>query len=159
MSEQTSKPILVSIIIGSQSDAEIMQNCTRYLDYFKIGYELKVLSAHRNPKALSEYLSTLTAHGVQVVIAAAGMAAHLPGAVAAQISLPVIGVPLAAAELQGLDSLLAIVQMPSGIPVATVAIGKAGAVNAAVLAVEILALANPQLRERLQTFRENGAKL
>ncbi len=159
MNEQSAKSILVSIIIGSQSDTEIMQYCTRYLEHFDIGYELKVLSAHRNPKELGEYLSTLPAREVQVVIAAAGMAAHLPGVVAAQTTLPVIGVPLAGSELHGFDALLSIVQMPSGVPVATVAIGKAGAVNAAVLAAEILALKNPILGERLRTFRAAGAKL
>ena len=151
--------IRVAVIMGSRSDAEVMAACEEYLQHFDIPYEAKVLSAHRNPEKLRQYVTELPARGVRVVIAAAGMAAHLPGVIAAHVTLPVIGVPLAASGLGGLDALLSIVQMPSGIPVATVSIGKAGAANAAVLAAEILALNDPGLREKLATFRSQGARL
>jgi 5-(carboxyamino)imidazole ribonucleotide mutase len=149
----------VAIIIGSKSDEEVMKNCIRYLEYFEIRYELRVLSAHRNPDVLHNFVSSFSERGVQVVIAAAGMAAHLPGVVASLTPIPVIGVPLSGSELKGMDALLSIVQMPTGIPVATVAIGKAGAANAAVLAAEILSLTNSQLKDRLKTFRAAGSKL
>ncbi len=151
--------ILVSVIIGSKSDKEIMQSCIEYLDYFGISNEIKVLSAHRNSKALSEYLSQLENRQTKIVIAAAGMAAHLPGVIAAQTTKPVIGVPLPGSHLNGIDALLSIVQMPSGIPVGTMAIGKAGACNAAVLAAEILALNNDEISNKLKQFRAQGSKL
>lgn len=149
----------VAIIIGSKSDEDVMKNCIKYLDFFELKHELKVLSAHRNPDALHEYISRFAAKEVKVVVAAAGMAAHLPGVVASLTTLPVIGVPLPGSELQGIDALLSIVQMPTGIPVATVAIGKAGAANAAVLSAEIIALSKPELKEKLATFRKMGSKL
>ena len=149
----------VAVLMGSASDAEIMDTCERYLQYFEIPYEIRVISAHRKPDELREYVKGLPARGARVVIAAAGMAAHLPGVVASQVGLPVIGVPLSASDLRGLDALLSIVQMPAGIPVATVAIGKAGAANAAVLAAEILALTDENLQRRLHDFRKAGAKL
>ena len=159
MNLSTEAEALVAVIIGSQSDEETLQPCLQYLDYFGIPNELQVISAHRDPEKLSRYLAQLRERGIKVVIAAAGMAAHLPGVVASQITLPVIGIPLAASELSGLDSLLSIVQMPAGIPVATVAIGKAGARNAAVLAAEILALHNPEIDKKLAEFRAKGSKL
>ncbi|MEE9170300.1 MAG: 5-(carboxyamino)imidazole ribonucleotide mutase [bacterium] len=149
----------VAVIIGSKSDEEIMQSCLRYLDHFGISSEVKVLSAHRNPEGLRQYVSRLENHGTQLIIAAAGMAAHLPGVIASQTTLPVIGVPLSASELNGLDALLSMVQMPTGIPVATVAIGKAGACNAAVLAAEILAVNSPEIQNKLSAFRAEGSKL
>ncbi len=152
-------PVRVAVLMGSKSDADVMATCEKYLQHFNIPYEAKVLSAHRNPEALRQYVAELPGRGVRVVIAAAGMAAHLPGAVAAQVALPVIGVPLSASDLGGLDALLSIVQMPSGIPVATVSIGKAGAANAAVLAAEILALQDEKIRENLTAFRRRGARL
>lgn len=151
--------ILVSVIIGSQSDEEIMQSCTKYLDYFGISNEMKVLSAHRNPDALQEYLSQLEMRGTKIIIAAAGMAAHLPGVIASKTIVPVIGVPLPGSHLNGVDALYSIVQMPSGIPVATVDVGKAGATNAAVLAVEILALSDRDITEKLRLFRKQGSKI
>ena len=149
----------VAIIIGSKSDEEVMKNCTKYLDFFELKHELKVLSAHRNPDALHEYISHFDAREVKVIVAAAGMAAHLPGVVASLTTLPVIGVPLSGSNLQGMDALLSIVQMPTGIPVATVAIGKAGAANAAVLSAEIIALVKTELKEKLVAFRKMGSKL
>ena len=154
-----SKNDLVSIIVGSSSDEEIAAHTKKYLDYFGVSYDFQILSAHRNAKALSDYLREAEARGVRVFIAQAGMAAHLPGAIAAQTTCPVIGVPLSNSALNGLDALLSEVQMPSGIPVATMAIGKAGAINAAVLAVEILALSRSDLREKLIEFRKKGSKL
>ncbi len=151
--------ILVSVIIGSQSDEEIMQSCTKYLDYFGISNEMKVLSAHRNPDALQEYLSQLEMRGTKIIIAAAGMAAHLPGVIASKTIVPVIGVPLPGSHLNGVDALYSIVQMPSGIPVATVDVGKAGATNAAVLDVEILALSDRDITEKLRLFRKQGSKI
>lgn len=153
------KQILVSVIIGSNSDKEIMQSCTQYLDHFGISNEIKVLSAHRNAQALTEYLAQSENRCTKIIIAAAGMAAHLPGVVAAQTTKPVIGVPLPGSHLNGMDALLSIVQMPTGIPVATVAIGKAGACNAAVLAAEILALNNQEISNKLKQFRAQGSKL
>jgi len=153
------KGYLVSIIVGSLSDEEAAAHTKKYLDYFRIPYDFQILSAHRNAVALSDYLKKAEAQGVQVFIAQAGMAAHLPGVIAAQTSRPVIGVPLPNSALNGLDALLSEVQMPSGIPVATMAIGKAGSINAAVLAAEILALSRSDLREKLVDFRKKGSKL
>jgi 5-(carboxyamino)imidazole ribonucleotide mutase len=149
----------VAVIVGSRSDLETIQSCEKYLNHFGISYEVHVLSAHRNPAQLQELIGRFPEMGVQVVIAAAGMAAHLPGVIASHTTLPVIGVPLAASDLGGLDALLSIVQMPTGIPVGTVAIGKAGAANAAVLAAQILALNDKQLQEKLKEFRQQGSKL
>ncbi|CUU02129.1 5-(carboxyamino)imidazole ribonucleotide mutase [Candidatus Kryptobacter tengchongensis] len=149
----------VAILMGSKSDEEIMQHCEKYLQHFGVDYEKRVLSAHRNPIETIEFARSAESNGFKVIIAGAGMAAHLPGIIAANTSLPVIGVPLPSSELNGVDALYSIVQMPSGIPVATVAIGKAGAINAAVLAVEILALQNEELRKKLEEFRKQGSKL
>lgn len=145
--------------MGSKADEEIMQLCEKYLQYFGVDYEKKVLSAHRNPIETIEFARGAEANGYKVIIAGAGMAAHLPGVIAANTTLPVIGVPLPASELNGVDALYSIVQMPPGIPVATVAIGRAGAINAAVLAVEILALQDEELRAKLEDFRKQGSKL
>ena len=140
MSEQ----ILVGVIMGSTSDWETMKNATDVLDEFGVPYEAKVVSAHRTPQWMAEYAESAEARGLQVIIAGAGGAAHLPGMVAAQTVLPVLGVPVQSRTLNGLDSLLSIVQMPGGIPVATLAIGKAGAKNAALLAISILGQSVPQ---------------
>ncbi len=149
----------VAIIMGSKSDEEIMQNCEKYLQYFGVEYEKKILSAHRNPIETIEFARNAHLNGFKVIIAAAGMAAHLPGVIAANTTLPVIGVPLPSSELNGVDALYSIVQMPAGIPVATVAIGKPGAVNSAVLAVQILALEDEELKKKLEEFRRQGSKL
>ena len=139
---------LVGILVGSKSDMPILEKCTVRLEELGIEYELEVRSAHRDPEGVSEYAGTARDRGLQVIICAAGMAAHLAGAVAARTVLPVIGIPIAAGPLNGFDSLLSTVQMPSGVPVATVAVN--GAVNAAVLAAQILALSDPELLERLE---------
>jgi len=149
----------VAILMGSKSDEEIMQFCEKYLQYFGVDYEKKVLSAHRNPIETIEFARNAESNGFKVIIAGAGMAAHLPGVIAANTTLPAIGVPLPASELNGVDALYSIVQMPPGIPVATVAIGKAGAINAAVLAVEILALQDEELKRKLEEFKKQGSKL
>jgi 5-(carboxyamino)imidazole ribonucleotide mutase len=148
----------VAIILGSASDEEVMKGCTDYLTKFGIPYDLKISSAHRQPEETAAFVKAAEHNGYALIIAAAGMAAHLPGVAAAYTTLPVIGVPLAGSELRGVDALYSIVQMPAGIPVATVAIGSAGAKNAAVLAAEILALSEPSLGPRLREFRANGAK-
>ena len=137
----------VGILVGSKSDLPVLEKCTARLENLGIDYELEVLSAHRNPEGVAEYVASAPERGIKVFICAAGMAAHLAGAVAARTNLPVIGIPIAASTLGGFDALLATVQMPSGVPVATVAIN--GAANAAVLAAQILALSDPQLSERL----------
>lgn len=136
-----------------------MRQAIPYLDYFGITHELKISSAHRQPEETAEYVKGLAARGVKVAIAAAGMAAHLPGVVASMTHLPVIGVPLGGSELNGVDALYAIVQMPAGVPVATVAIGSAGARNAAVLAAQIIALGDAAVREKLLIFKANKCKL
>ena len=151
--------IQVAVIMGSKSDAEIMSNTSKYLDYFGIISQSTVLSAHRNPDQLEEYIKQAEADGVKVMIAAAGMAAHLAGAIASRTHIPIIGVPLAAGDLHGMDALLSTVQMPSGIPVATVSIGKAGAINAAILAARILALNDPELVIKLKDFIDNGCRI
>lgn len=151
--------VQAAIIMGSQSDSSIMANCENYLKYFGIEYEVHILSAHRTPEATRQFAMTAEEKGIRVIIAAAGMAAHLPGVIAAHTRLPVIGVPLAGSELNGIDALYSIVQMPAGVPVATMAIGKAGAINAAVFAAEILALHNDGLKARLAEFKQNGCKL
>ncbi len=143
----------VGIIMGSRSDLEVMQTAAEILQQLQVGYEMKIVSAHRTPRWMAEYASTAEARGLKVIIAGAGGAAHLPGMVAAHCVLPVLGVPVAATGLLGLDSLLSIVQMPGGVPVGTLAIGKAGAKNAALLAAQILANHDPALRERLKSLR------
>jgi phosphoribosylaminoimidazole carboxylase PurE protein len=135
--------------MGSESDREIMQNTTETLEKYGIDYDMVVTSAHRTPDETREYARTAEERGIKVIIAGAGAAAHLPGAVAAHTRLPVIGVPLAATSLGGLDALLSIVQMPKGVPVATMAVGKAGAINAAILAAQILALGDDELAKKL----------
>ena len=139
---------LVGILVGSKSDMPVLEKCAARLEELGVEYEIQVRSAHRNPEGVSEYAGTARERGLKVIICAAGMAAHLAGAVAARTTLPVIGVPVAAGTLGGLDSLLSTVQMPSGVPVATVAIN--GATNAAVLAAQILALSDPDLAEKLE---------
>ena len=148
----------VAVLLGSASDEKAMAGCTEYLAKFGIPFELKVSSAHRQPAATAAFVTGAEAAGFAVIIAAAGMAAHLAGFAAAHTTLPVIGVPLEGSALNGVDALYSTVQMPSGIPVATVAIGGAGAKNAAVLAAEILALADDALRRKLAEFRAAGAK-
>jgi 5-(carboxyamino)imidazole ribonucleotide mutase len=137
----------VGILVGSKSDLPVMEKCTNRLEDLGIEYELEVRSAHRNPEDVAEYVSSAPERGIKVFICAAGMAAHLAGAVAARTNLPVIGIPIAAGTLGGFDALLATVQMPSGVPVATVAVN--GAANAAVLAAQILAISDPELTGRL----------
>jgi 5-(carboxyamino)imidazole ribonucleotide mutase len=148
----------VLILLGSTSDEPAMAGCVDYLTRFGIPHELKISSAHRQPDETAAMARGAADAGYGVVIAAAGMAAHLPGVVASHTTLPVIGVPLEGSALHGVDALYSIVQMPAGIPVATVAIGSAGAKNAAVLAAEILALSDDGLRDALARFRRNGAK-
>jgi 5-(carboxyamino)imidazole ribonucleotide mutase len=138
----------VGILVGSESDLPVMEKCTKRLEDLDVDYDLEVLSAHRNPEGVAEYVASAPGRGIKVLICAAGMAAHLAGAVAARTRLPVVGIPVAAGTLGGLDALLATVQMPSGVPVATVAVN--GAANAAVLAAQILALSDPELAERLE---------
>ena len=144
----------VSVIMGRRSDLATMQNAVDMLKEFQIPYEVKVISAHRTPHAMVAYAGEAKASGIQVIIAGAGGAAHLPGMVAAMTTLPVIGVPVQSKALSGLDSLLSIVQMPGGIPVATVAIGTAGAKNAGILAAQIVGLQDEAVAKRLQEYRE-----
>ena len=144
---------LVTVIMGSKSDWAVMENASEYLDRLQIPHEVRVLSAHRTPRAATEYAQGLEARGVRVVIAAAGGAAHLAGVLAAHTALPVLGVPMQSAALGGMDSLLSTVQMPAGIPVATLAIGKPGAINAALFAAAILAGNDEAARARLHAFR------
>lgn len=152
------KPLVI-IVSGSESDSEFVKATEEYLAYFQIPYESKVISAHRNPEQLVEYVSSARDNGIKCVIAQAGMAAHLAGVVAAHTTLPVIGVPLPGSHLNGIDSLYSTVQMPAGIPVATMAIGKAGARNAAVLTAEMLSVEDKSILSKLEEFRANGAKL
>jgi 5-(carboxyamino)imidazole ribonucleotide mutase len=146
---------LVGIIMGSGSDWETMRNAADTLQALGIPHEVKIVSAHRTPKRLYEYASSAKARGLKVVIAGAGGAAHLPGMTASMTSLPVLGVPIESPSLKGLDSLLSIVQMPGGIPVGTLAIGKSGATNAALLATAILATGDEELSARLEAWRES----
>ena len=148
----------VAILLGSDSDWPVMEACYQELKAFGVGAEVEVISAHRTPERLREYVGSAASRGIRVFVAGAGMAAALPGAVAAHTTLPVIGVPLESGGLGGLDSLLSMVQMPPGIPVATVAIGKAGAKNAGLLAVQILALSDDRLRQALENYRRNQAE-
>jgi 5-(carboxyamino)imidazole ribonucleotide mutase len=146
---------LVAVIMGSTSDWDTMTHAAQVLERFGVPYEKAVVSAHRTPVWMAEFAQGAEARGVQVIIAGAGGAAHLPGMVAAHTVLPVLGVPVQSAALQGLDSLLSIVQMPGGVPVGTLAIGQAGATNAGLLAVAILSTSRPDLREQLRAFRED----
>jgi len=145
---------LVGVVMGSTSDWEVMSHAARILKDFGIAYEARALSAHRTPEALEQWVAGLERDGAKCIIAAAGGAAHLAGVVAAKTALPVLGVPMPSKHLQGLDSLLAMVQMPRGIPVATFAIGEAGAANAALFAVAMLALSDEALAKRLAAFRQ-----
>jgi 5-(carboxyamino)imidazole ribonucleotide mutase len=153
----TSKAPLVGVLMGSTSDWETMKRASDTLARFEVPHECRVLSAHRTPAATVDYVTGAEERGIEVLIAAAGGAAHLAGVVAAHTVLPVLGVPMESASLKGLDSLLSTVQMPGGIPVGTLAIGKPGATNAALLAVAILANGRPELKERLRAFREEQA--
>jgi 5-(carboxyamino)imidazole ribonucleotide mutase len=148
---------LVGIIMGSKSDWDTMRHAAEILDRFGVPHESKVVSAHRTPALMAEYASGAAGRGLSVIIAGAGGAAHLPGMVASHTVVPVIGVPVQSAALGGLDSLLSIVQMPKGVPVATVAIGASGAANAGLLAVAILATSRPDLRTELQAYRDEMA--
>jgi 5-(carboxyamino)imidazole ribonucleotide mutase len=150
----TNESPLVGVLMGSTSDWETMRRVKETLDRFGVPHECRVLSAHRTPAATVEYVAAAEGRGIEVLIAAAGGAAHLAGVVAAHTLLPVLGVPMESASLKGLDSLLATVQMPGGIPVGTLAIGKPGATNAALLAVAILANTRPELKDKLRAFRE-----
>jgi phosphoribosylaminoimidazole carboxylase PurE protein len=145
---------LVCVAMGSASDAEVMKGCTDILKELGIPHEVKVMSAHRTPDRTREVTEGAAARGVEVMVAGAGWAAHLAGVIAAHTPLPVIGVPIDSSPLQGLDALLATVQMPPGVPVATMALGKGGAKNAAVFAARILALKHPGIRERLEAYQE-----
>jgi 5-(carboxyamino)imidazole ribonucleotide mutase len=144
---------LVGIIMGSRSDWPVMEHAAQMLEKLGVAYEAKVVSAHRTPKRLYDYAASAEGRGIKIIIAGAGGAAHLPGMAASMTNLPVLGVPVAATALQGQDALLAIVQMPGGIPVGTLAIGKPGAINAGILAASILALSDPELRARVAAFR------
>jgi 5-(carboxyamino)imidazole ribonucleotide mutase len=144
---------LVGVVMGSDSDWEVMQHAVRQLEQFGVAHEARVVSAHRTPDAMFQYAETAASRGMRALIAGAGGAAHLPGMIAAKTTLPVLGVPVPSRHLQGLDSLLSIVQMPRGVPVATFAIGEAGAVNAGLFAVALLALSDAQLAQRLEQFR------
>lgn len=145
---------MVGVVMGSKSDFEVMSSAVEMLQEFGVPHEVRVVSAHRTPDLLFEYAETAQSRGLRAIIAGAGGAAHLPGMLAAKTLVPVLGVPVPATSLQGMDSLLSIVQMPKGIPVATFAIGRAGAANAALFAVEMLAAAEEGLREKLASWRD-----
>jgi 5-(carboxyamino)imidazole ribonucleotide mutase len=157
MSSKESKP-LVGVIMGSKSDWETLRHADETLTKFGVAHECKIVSAHRTPQWMAKYASEAISRGIEVIIAGAGGAAHLPGMVAAHTTLPVLGVPVESASLKGVDSLLSIVQMPGGVPVGTLAIGKPGAINAALLAVSILANSRPELRKKLQEFRDEQTR-
>jgi 5-(carboxyamino)imidazole ribonucleotide mutase len=146
---------LVAVIMGSRSDWETMQHAAEVLTRFDVIHECRIVSAHRTPAWLAEFAGGAESRGIEVIIAGAGGAAHLPGMAAAQTAIPVLGVPIESHSLKGMDSLLSIVQMPAGIPVGTLAIGKAGAINAALLAIAILANSRPMLREKVYQFRRD----
>jgi 5-(carboxyamino)imidazole ribonucleotide mutase len=148
---------IVGVIMGSKSDWETMRHAAELLREFAVPHECRVVSAHRTPQWLAEYAQTAEARGLQVIVAGAGGAAHLPGMVAAETALPVLGVPIQTTSLGGLDSLLSIVQMPRGVPVGTLAIGMAGAVNAALLAIRVLGLSRPELRAQLRAYAARRA--
>jgi phosphoribosylaminoimidazole carboxylase PurE protein len=149
----------VAVVMGSDSDMDVMRSCIKQLEDFGIKPEVRIISAHRTPKIAAEFAQNAAENGIKVIIAAAGMAAHLAGALAARTSLPIIGVPLSSSVgLAGVDALLSTVQMPPGVPVATMAVGKAGAKNAAVFAVQILALADDELRKQLADFKKDQEK-
>jgi len=149
----------VAVIAGSKSDKIFVDECEKYLNYFGIENQIKFLSAHRNSEQVREFALSLEKKGFGVVIAIAGMAAHLPGVIASMTALPVIGVPVNASSLNGLDAVLSILQMPAGVPVATMALDKAGARNAAVFAAQIIALTDINIKDKLIQFRKGGSKL
>jgi len=149
---------IVSIVMGSDSDLEVMRESAKALEEFGIAYEIDVTSAHRSPDRTAEYAKQAASRGIRVIIAGAGGAAHLAGVIAAHTTLPVIGVPIPSTSLQGMDSLLATVQMPAGIPVATVAIGKPGATNAGILAAQIIGVADSAVAKKLDAHKEKLAK-
>jgi 5-(carboxyamino)imidazole ribonucleotide mutase len=157
MSTTSDRP-LVGILMGSKNDWETMQAATKILDEFGVPNEAKVASAHRSPDLVTEYVKSAEGRGLEVIIAAAGLAAHLPGVVAAQTLLPVLGVPMHSNSLGGLDALLSMAQMPGGVPVGTLAIGSHGAKNAALLAIRILANSRPELREKLRQYHARMAE-
>jgi 5-(carboxyamino)imidazole ribonucleotide mutase len=154
--ESAARP-LVAVLMGSKSDWETMRHAAETLNRFDVAHECRVLSAHRTPRETADYVAAAAGRGIEVVIAAAGGAAHLAGVAAANTILPVLGVPMESASLKGLDSLLSTAQMPAGVPVGTLSIGKPGAVNAALLGVAILAISRPILSEKLRTFRQEQA--
>ena len=154
MSPQKASPV-IGIIMGSKSDSPKMQPAVDLLDNLGVACEVRVLSAHRNPEKVADYAVAAVSRGIRVIIAGAGLSAALPGALAAHTTLPVIGVPIASGTLGGIDSLISMVQMPGGVPVATVGLGKSGAVNAAILAVEILAVGNPKLTQKLEAHKKS----
>ena len=158
MNKKSDKKNLVSVVMGSKSDWETMQDTCDILDELKIPYETKIISAHRTPNRLFNYAKKAKSNGVSVIIAGAGGAAHLPGMIAALTHIPVLGVPVESKTLKGIDSLLSIVQMPAGIPVPTLAIGKAGAINAALAAASILCNTNIEIKKRLLIFRRDQTK-
>lgn len=151
-------PPLVGILMGSKNDWETMQAAAKILTEFEVPYEAKVASAHRSPELVAEFVQSAESRGLEVLIAAAGLAAHLPGVVASMTLLPVLGVPMHSPALGGLDALLAIAQMPGGVPVGTLAIGSHGAKNSALLAIRILANSRPELRQKLQQYHEKMAE-
>src|SRR2546423_2123807 len=157
MSNDPGKP-LVAILIGSKNDWETMQAAGKILDEFGVAYEVKVASAHRSPELVAEFAKSAEKRGLEVIIGAAGLAAHLAGVIASMTLLPVLGVPMQGHAVGGLDALLSMVQMPGGVPVGTLAIGSHGAKNAALLAIRILANSRPELREKLRAYQEKMAK-
>jgi phosphoribosylaminoimidazole carboxylase PurE protein len=158
MKAKKAKKVLVSVVMGSDSDLPVMSEATKILDEFGIGYELILTSAHRAPSRTAKFASEAKERGIQIIIAGAGAAAHLAGVIASHTPLPVIGVPIDATSLKGLDALLATVQMPGGIPVATMAIGKAGAKNAAIFASRMMAISDKTLAKKLDDYIANMAK-
>ena len=148
-----------AVLIGSESDRDIIESSRKYFEYFNIEMDLRVMSAHRNPDEVSQFASSARENGYHVLIGAAGMAAHLAGALKANSTLPVIGIPLPGGIEDGIDALLSTVQMPKGVPVATMAVGKAGAINAAILTAEIISLQNEKLVEKLNKFKAAGSTL
>ncbi|SRR6056297_1271557 len=150
----------IAILVGSKSDLDTIEAAKKYLDFFNFSYDLKVLSAHRQHEELQQYIKDIENEGtIKTIVACAGMAAHLPGVVAAMTQIPVIGVPLDASPLGGVDALYSIVQMPKGIPVATMSIGKAGVINAIVYTAKIIALQDDTIKEKLVEFHKKGSKL
>jgi 5-(carboxyamino)imidazole ribonucleotide mutase len=156
--EDNRRPVVVGILIGSDTDFQVMSETGKALEKFGIAYEMEVCSAHRTPERAHEYATTAASRGLKVLIAAAGAAAHLAGVIAAETTLPVIGVPMGTSALNGLDALLSTVQMPGGIPVATMAIDKAGAMNAGIFAAEILATADPEIASKLVEHKKDLAR-